>query len=71
MTTITSVTINGVNLDLDDVILDVIITHGRGAITDSAQPSTLDLRIFATGLITVPYTLGQYFNVMISSIIRS
>ena len=70
MTSITSVTINGVDLDLDDVILDVIITHGRGAITDSAQPSTLDLRIFATGLITVPYTLGQSVNVKADSVNR-
>ena len=61
--TITSVTINSVNLDLDDVILDVIVTHGRGAITDAASPSTLDMRIFATGQITVPYTLGQSVNV--------
>jgi hypothetical protein len=65
--TITSVTINGVDLDLDDVILDVIITHGRGAITDAASPSTLDMRIFATGQITVPYTLGQSVNVKASS----
>jgi len=65
--TITSVTINSVNLDLDDVILDVIITHGRGAITDAASPSTLDMRIFATGQITVPYTLGQSVNVKAAS----
>ncbi|CAB4180055.1 hypothetical protein UFOVP1214_18 [uncultured Caudovirales phage] len=65
--TITSVTINSVNLDLNDVILDVIITHGRGAITDEGRPSTLDMRIFATGQITVPYTLGQLVNVKANS----
>ena len=68
--TITSVTVNGVDLDLDDVILDVIITHGRGAITDSASPSTLDMRIFATGQITVPYTLGQSVNVKADTVDR-
>lgn len=68
--TITSVTINGVDLDLDDVILDVIITHGRGAITDAASPSTLDMRIFATGQITVPYTLGQSVNVKADTVDR-
>ena len=68
--TITSVTINSVNLDLDDVILDVIITHGRGAITDAPSPSTLDMRIFATGQITVPYTLGQSVNVKADSVDR-
>lgn len=70
MTTITSVTINSVNLDLSDVVLDVIITHGRGAITDPAQPSTLDLRIFATGAVTVPYTLGQSVNVKADAVNR-
>ena len=68
--TITSVTINGVDLDLDDVILDVIVTHGRGAITDAASPSTLDMRIFATGQITVPYTLGQSVNVKADTVDR-
>ena len=68
--TITSVTINSIDLDLDDVILDVIITHGRGAITDAASPSTLDMRIFATGQITVPYTLGQSVNVKADTVDR-
>jgi len=58
-TTITSVTISGDTVSLNDIILDVILTHGRSDVTAPASPSVLDLRIFATGLTNVPYQLGD------------
>lgn len=70
MTTITAVTIASQPVALTDVILDVIITHGRGAITDTAQPSVLDMRVFATGLTTVPYALGDSVVIQANSVTR-
>jgi hypothetical protein len=57
---VTSITLDGVALDLDDVLADVTIRHGRAGYFDSASPSTCQIELLGVGrAFTRPFRLGS------------
>lgn len=56
---ITSITLNGVALDLHDVLADVTIRHGRTGYYDAASPSTCTITLLGVDrAFTRPFQLG-------------
>lgn len=64
---LTSITLDGVALDLDDVLADVTIRHGRAGYFDSASPSTCQLSLLGVPRsFTRPFRLGSELIVIAS-----
>lgn len=63
MTAITAITIDGSPVTLADVENSITITHGRGDITSSGQPSTCRLAILLDATDPIPATIGSTLTV--------
>lgn len=57
---VSSITVDGAGLELDDVLADVTIRHGRTGFFDSSSPSTCQLTLLGvTRALTRPFRLGS------------
>lgn len=63
MTAITAITIDGSPVTLADVENSITITHGRGDISNSGQPSTCRLAILLDTTDPIPATIGSTLTV--------
>lgn len=63
MSPITAITIAGSAVNLNNVVYNVSVYHGRSDITQQPQPSNAQIFLICSGAYTVPVALGDTVNI--------